>query len=669
MKYGFFAVLILFYLNGFSTEAPAENKDKANLADMTIEELMDVQIVSASRSEQTLAESAVPVSVLTAEEIHNSGLTTIPELLALIPGVDVRRHDRTRYIVGVRGMLGAYSDRTLVLINGRNALNPVWGAPDWQTLPVMIKDIERIEVLRGPGGAVWGANAFTGVINIITKKPENTTGGLVSSTFTEFGDNYTQLRYGESKEALSWRISTGYEDIKNSDHAGAGKTVSAFPSLNTLMGFSTFDARDFARVFRMDSELAYQQNEDTRLNFGLGHTSLERGDRESSGQLADRNGITSMTRIFGRIDRSFDPNASGYLQWFGNYSVAHPPETIGRYAFYENDLEGQLQFPAGQAHQLTIGGNLRWTHISNERDDAGFGVYFAEGGYDEYWAGIYLVDRYKMSERFTLETQGRLDRYNKSGTDWSMRMAGLYALDEEKNHIVRAGVARSFRAPAVFLRESRMSALGGLYNLIPNYRKLHNESTYALEAGYMGKLSDRIMIKLDSYYQRMEHLLGLITQTAGPASNVNVANLRGANAYGGEFELSYKKDRHSLSSWYAYNELVTDKNDDVVRAYFPARHKVGARCSYRLENNWLFQANYTYNDAIHINASGSPSDDAPVSHRLDLTFSRKLSKKTDVLFGVTDVLNETNGPIYGLSNFTSYETPGRMFFLNILHRF
>jgi len=670
MKYGIFTLFALILLQGLSFGALADEKDEPNFIDMTLEELMEVQIVSASRSEQTPSELSVPVSVLTAEEIRNSGLTTIPELLALIPGVDVRRVDRTRYIVGVRGMLGMYSDRTLVLINGRDALNPAWGAPDWQTLPVMIEDIERIEVVRGPGGAVWGANAFTGVINIITKKPEDTTGGLVSSTLTEFGDNYTQLRYGESEEALSWRVSAGYEDIKNSDHAGAGKTVSAFPVLNPLMGFSTFDARDFARVFRMDSELAYQQNEDTRLNFGLGHTSLERGDRELSGQLPNRNGLASMTRIFGRIDHSFDPDTSGYLQWFGNYSVAHPPETIGRYAFYENDLEGQLQFPAGEAHQLTIGGNLRWTHLSSERDNEGFGVYFNEGGYDEYWAGIYLVDRYELSERLTLETQGRLDRYNESGTDWSMRMAGLYALDDEKNHVVRAGVARSFRTPGVMLRELRMTGLGGLFNVIQNPRELHNESTYALEAGYVGKLSNRVMVRIDSYYQRMEHLLGSVNQMVGPVSYSNFANLRGANAYGGEFELGYKKDRYNLSTWYAYNELVTDKNDDAIRAYFPARHKVGARYSYRLVNDWLFQANYIYNDAIHTNASNSPSDDASVSHRLDLTFSRKLfDKKTDILFGVADVLNETSDPVYDVSYFTSYETPGRMFFINILHRF
>lgn len=168
----------------------------------------------------------------------------------------------------------------------------------------------------------------------------------------------------------------------------------------------------------------------------------------------------------------------------------------------------------------------------------------------------------------------------------------------------------------------------------------------------------------------MEHLLGSVNQMTGPVTNSYFANLDGANAYGGECELNYKKDRYSLSTWYAYNELVTDKNDDAIRAYFPARHKMGARYNYQLEKNWQFQANYIYNDAIHINASNSPSDEASVSNRLDLTLSRKLQdQKTEILFGVADVFNETSDPVYDVSYFTSYETPGRMFFVSFRQRF
>lgn len=109
-------LLVLFFQLFFGISEG--NGEEPSYMDMSIEELMEIQVISASRSEQKFSEAAVPIGVLTAEEIRNSGLTTIPELLALIPAVDVRRVDRTRYIVGVRGMFGMYSDRTLVLING-----------------------------------------------------------------------------------------------------------------------------------------------------------------------------------------------------------------------------------------------------------------------------------------------------------------------------------------------------------------------------------------------------------------------------------------------------------------------------------------------------------------------------------------------------------------------
>lgn len=670
MKSRVIFLLTIFAISQLSFGGLADDDKDVNYMDMSLEELMEVQIVSASRTEQTSSELAVPVSVLTAEEIRNSGLTTIPELLALMPSVDVRRLDRTRYIIGVRGMLGIYSDRTLVLIDGRNALDPSWGAPNWQNLPVMIEDIERIEVLRGPGGGVWGANAFTGVINIITKKPEDTSGGLISGTVTEYGDSYTQLRYGQAEEKLSWRVSAGYEGMKDSDRAGAGRMVSAFPTLNGPIGFANYESRDFARIFRFDSEMAYQRNEDTRYSFGAGHTSSQRGDRELAGQFPTKDGLANTTRLFGRVDRNFDPNTSGYLQWFGNYSVTHAPEMIRRYGVYENDLEGQLRFPAGDSHQLTVGGNLRYTHLSSDRDNAGYGVFFRQGGYDEYWAGMYLVDRFQLTDRLTLESQGRLDRYNKSGSDWSLRTAILYALDDKKNHVVRAGLARSFRAPGVMLRELRMAALGGLFNVINNPRNLHNESAYSLEAGYSGKLSKHLNVQVNSYYQRMEHLLGSVNRMAGPVSNSFFANLDGANSYGAESEISYRWDGFSLSLWYAYNELVTDNSADAIRAYFPARHKAGIRYGCRMIDNWHFQANYIYNDAIHVNTSNSPSDDAPVFHRLDLTLGNKLfNENTDILFGVSDVLNKTSGPNYDVSYFTSYETPGRTFFARIRHIF
>jgi len=641
---------------------------------MSLEELLDIQIISASRQEQTRTELAIPVSVITAEEIHASGLTTIPEILQLAPGVDVRRVDRYRYLVGVRGMTSFTSDRTLVLIDGRDAMDPVYGMPHWLQLPVLIEDIERIEILRGPGGAAWGANAFTGVINIITKKPANQLSNLFSTTINEYGDTYNHLRMTGAKNKLTWRISAGYEDMEDSDDAGAGRTISVFPDLNLAMGFSGYRARDFSRTGRFDTDLRYDYSDATQFSLGAAYSCSQAGDRESTGRYPMNDVLDSMTRLFARADHQFDEDTSGHLQWFGNYSVSHWPHITSRFASYENDLEAQLNTTLSDQHSFTIGGNLRWIHMTADNEATGE-IIFGDGVYDEYWAGLFVIDRIELTERLSVESQARMDRYNKTGTDWSLRMSTLYALDEDHNHVLRAGFARAFRAPNVSLRDTTLQTLPigmGMYlfNVIPSQNALENEHTYAVEGGYTGKYSDRFILQVNTYYQRMEHVLGSRNIMAGPITNSYFANKDGAKTYGGECELSYKTDRMQLTGWYTYNEFITDKNDQVIRAYFPARHKAGLRSHVILDENWSLNTNYIYNDDIHINASTSPSDNLKMFHRLDINLARQFAEnRGQIMVGVADVLNKTRGPVYDVNYFTSYETPGRTFFARLQYRF
>jgi iron complex outermembrane receptor protein len=294
--------------------------DKEDYFDMSIEKLMEIPVVvSASRQEQKISELSVPVTVITAEDIHYSGLTSIAEILQFAAGVDVVRLDRSRYMVGVRGLESTVSDRTLVLINGRSTLDPVFGT-SWMELPVLVEDIERIEIIRGPGGAVWGTNAYTGVINIITKRAEDLKGVFSSTTINEFGDSYTHLRFAGVDKKFSFRVSAGYEGFKDSDKAGAGRMFSKFPALNSSMGFNTFEARDFFRSSKFDTDFGYKLSEDSKLSFGEAHSSSEGGDREFLGYFPWKNFLTSITRLYSRIDHKFDENTNGYLQWFGNFA-------------------------------------------------------------------------------------------------------------------------------------------------------------------------------------------------------------------------------------------------------------------------------------------------------------------------------------------------------------
>lgn len=158
---------------------------------------MTMKVTSVSRKEETLSQTAAAISVITPDDIRRSGVTTIPEALRLAPGVHVGRVDSHTWAVGVRGLNDTFSPGLLTLIDGRSIYSPIFSGTIWMAQDVMLEDLNRIEVIRGPGSTVWGANAFNGVINIVTK-PANETQGLLASGSggtPELGSG--ALRYGD----------------------------------------------------------------------------------------------------------------------------------------------------------------------------------------------------------------------------------------------------------------------------------------------------------------------------------------------------------------------------------------------------------------------------------------------------------------------------------------
>src|SRR3989442_7438914 len=140
-----------------------------DLTELSLEELMNVEVTSVSRKAERWRSAAAPVYVITQEDIRRSGATSIAEALRLAPGVQVARIDANKWAIGVRGFASRLSRSLLVLIDGRSVYSPLFAGTYWEVQDVLLEDIDRIEVIRGPGGTLLGANAFNGVINIITK--------------------------------------------------------------------------------------------------------------------------------------------------------------------------------------------------------------------------------------------------------------------------------------------------------------------------------------------------------------------------------------------------------------------------------------------------------------------------------------------------------------------
>ncbi len=642
--------------------------------DLSVEELLEVEleISSASRQAQKHSELSVPVSVITAEDIHYSGLTDIPEILQFVPGVDVLKIDRRRYAVGIRGLHEFLSDRTTLLINGRSADNPIYGGPDFQGLPVLLEDIERIEVIRGPGSASWGANALTGVINIVTKKPKDIQGFFGATTFSEYCDSYSHWRWAEAKGSWSWRISGGYQDTKDSEDI---LSHADFQLLDNQMGLlfdvDQYQARDFSRNHRFDSEAYYEISESTDLWFGVGVSHFDAGDYDMGGLFRQKNTREEHVRPFVRIDHRRENGSNGYLQWSGKYwNMNWPNASLVKSV--ENSLDTQYNFSLWDNHQTSLGADFKWDHINTRMDHPEQGR-FEDEPFNEYEAGAFLIDRWNITKALALEGQARIDWYSPTQTDWSGRFTGIYGLDEKRNHILRASVAKAFRTPLLVIRESSKYSIPlimgmNLFNL-DAAEDLDNEQTYALELGYNGKFAGGLRFQADSYFQTFDKIIGYKNTTnAFQQQFIKAKNGDRANSWGAELELALERRWGKLSVWYAYNDFDPSQSNQDLRAFLPSKHKTGVTGRWFLPDDWVLNANYRFMNTT----PGNPVTDNDVerSHRLDVTVSRKiLQGHGELMLGVSDLFNRDYDPILESYQFCGHETPGRTYFARVQFQF
>jgi len=326
---------------------------------------------------------------------------------------------------------------------------------------------------------------------------------------------------------------------------------------------------------------------------------------------------------------------------------------------------------------MSIGGNFRFIHINTEMQES-YQLQFEDEPVDEQLAGVFLIDRWKVSDRLTLEGQIRGDWYSETQEDWSTRLTALYALDKQRDHTLRFSFAKAFRAPLLSLRKAESHRLAlptppyppGSYalNALPA-SNLENEETWALECGYTGKITDNLTLRADAYYQRFKKLIGYQITSTAYSTTYTPDNIDGADSWGTEVELALQGKTGRLSAWYAYNDFQEDESHQRIRSYAPAQHKAGVSGRLFLAGGWVFNANFRYTGTTPV-IGDTTIYDVGTSHRLDLAVAKQFSNgRGEVMIGVSDVFNNTRGPHFAIGGLTAHETPGRTFFARVQLRF
>ncbi len=183
-------------------QPPPENPVKG----LNLEQLATVEVTSVSKEPERAFRTPAAIYVITQEDIRRSGAKTIPDVLRLVPGVEVAQIDSNKYAIGIRGFVGRLSKQVLVMIDGRSVYTPLFAGVYWEMQDTLLEDVDRIEVIRGPGGTIWGSNAINGVINIITRRAQDTRGTLVSAGGGNVDQGFLHFRYGAGSDTASYRV-------------------------------------------------------------------------------------------------------------------------------------------------------------------------------------------------------------------------------------------------------------------------------------------------------------------------------------------------------------------------------------------------------------------------------------------------------------------------------
>lgn len=551
MKSRISLALALLIANPTFAQAPAQNQ--RDLSSMNIEQLMQVEVTSVSKKPERLSRAASAVFVITQDDIRRSGALNIPDLLRMVPGLDVAQVNGSSWAISARGFNDQSANKLLVLIDGRTVYSPLFSGVFWDAQEIPLETIERIEVIRGPGATVWGANAVNGVINIITKQASETQGVSISGGGGTYEHGFGYAQYGGKIGS-----NTYYRLFTNDFAAG---------TLLDPAGQSGKDSWDAYRIgFRADGKLS-----------GKDSLTLEAdGYDGNEGELVNTvtsisppmNQTLALNESFGGWDVLTKWEHNGRSQtklqfYFDRPSRGDPTYGEGRNTV---DIDFQDHIGLGERQDVVWGAGYRRTSDDirgslrvSFNPPAKSNELFSAFGQDEI---ALAPDRLYLTVGVKLEHNG----FSGFGVQPNARLAWI--LDDRNT--LWAAVSRALKTPArdetVRFNAAALPGPGGLPVLVSLFGASElDESVLATEMGFRTELRSDLSFDVAAYYNTYEDLTSdepstpFLESSPGPLHLVApffARNLLDGESHGAEIALNWKlTSRWILSPGFAYEQI------------------------------------------------------------------------------------------------------------------
>ncbi len=617
-------ILFLFFLLAGSTFAQTAAAS-TDFTTYSLEELMNMELTTAAKKPQKASESASAVYVITQEDIRRSGATNLPEALRMAPGIQVMRSDPGDFAVTSRGFLGEWATKLLVLIDGRSIYSPLMSGVLWEYNDMLLENIERIEVIRGPGATLWGANAVNGVINIITKHAKDTQGGMAVSTFSNT-EGYDGLRYGvKVKDGMYLRAYgkyMNYDGVINHNQPAEPRQVwggmrldwDVSPDDTLLVTADYFDGKEKTTSTRTALLPPPVQANIKDDNNYLGGNALARWDHAFSA-TSDMKLQVYYTGYYQKAERS-----TGDKTVQNSSELKRDPSRVDTY-----DIDLQHTFALGDSNSIIWGLNARYNKL--KKQDAEIYFKFESETETERLYSAFVQDEIVLVPerlRLTVGSKFEYNSYTQLEVQPSIRM--LYTPSETQSFWW--AVSKAARTPSALENEGRVReayvARGRLFPLSPpgiaelqGNRDYASENLIAYEAGHRVQLAQNLSLDTALYYNVYKNL-----RTFEPSSlqmkhgyfivPVNVDNKMHGRTYGAEITSTWQAlPQWRLQATYSHirMNLTPDKDSqDTASAKeqgLSSPNLLNLRSLYSITPSLEFDVSLYFTD--HIDRLNNPS--------------------------------------------------------------
>jgi iron complex outermembrane receptor protein len=473
-----------------------------DLKSLSLEELMNVRVTTVSRHESTVGQSAAAIHVITQQDIRRSGATTIPELFRRVPGMAVARLDANKWAVSARGFNDRFANKLLVQIDGRTVYSPIFSGVFWDTVDYPLEDVERIEVVRGPGGSTWGANAVNGVINIVTKSATNTRGGLFSGGGGTEEQGFGTLRYGG---ALSNRADYRVYAKGFARDAGYGASPAPFDDWSGLRGGfrSDWQAGD-RRNLTLQGD--YFHSDAARMDFRPQPTSpfvYTNAEHE----------ISNGANVLARWTATPDGEAGWTLQAYWDHLNRRSTGEILVFNMDTLDLDFQHESTWGERHRVVWGLGYRVTDA--DLTDSRFNGFIL--AWDRHQRRLHTPSAFAqdqislVADRLSVAIGTKLERNSFTGVE--VQPSGRVLWTPTEDQTVWTAVSRAVRTPTLFedqrsVTQTPVSPQPGviIFPRIVANPALSSEAVTAYELGYRGQATTMSSIDVAAFYNVYDDL-------------------------------------------------------------------------------------------------------------------------------------------------------------------